>query len=342
MRAVRIVELGRPLQLCDVPRPDPGAGQIRLRVEAAGICHSDVHYRDGTASLARLPTTPGHEIAGRVDAVGPGVDGMGPGDRVALHYLVCCGRCDQCARGREQFCRTGQMLGKHLDGGYAEFVVAPARNAVPIAGGVSSEEAAIMMCSSATALHAIRQARLVPGDRVAIFGAGGLGLSAVQLARASGAAEVFAVDIDAGKLDAAARYGAIPVNAADGPPERRIRDATSGEGVDVALELAGRPETQRQAVACLAVKGRAALAGISHEPFRLNAFADVIGREAEVIGVSDHLYAELTDLMEMVRDGRLDLRTIVADRVPLDAREINDRLDALAGSRGRTRSVIIP
>lgn len=341
MQAIQIVELGKPLQARDVPLPEPGPNEIRIKVEAAGICHSDAHYRAGTASVAHLPITPGHEIAGRVDKLGANVTGLTPGDRVALHYLATCGACDYCARGLEQFCRNGMMLGKHLDGGYAEYVVAPARNAIPVAAKVSAPAAAIMMCSSSTAFHALRQARMQPGDRVAVFGAGGLGMSAVQLARACGAADVFAVDIDRRKLDAAARYGAIPIDPADGAPEQQLRTATHGDGVDVALEFAGLPLTQQQATAALAVHGRVALAGISRQPFAVDSFATVINREAVIIGVSDHLRSELVTLMEFAQRGLLDLESVIADRLPLDAGEINRRLDALAGFHGVTRSVIV-
>ncbi len=322
--------------------PQPDDGEIRVRVEAAGICHSDAHYRDGTGAVGGLPLTPGHEIAGRVDAVGPGVHRVAVGDRVALHYLVTCGRCDYCARGMEQFCRSARMLGKDIDGGYAEYVVVPACNAIPIADGVSAPEAAIMMCSSATAFHALRRARVVAGDRVAVFGVGGLGMSAVQLARACGATDVFAVDVDADKLAAAARYGAIPIDASGTPPDRQLRAATAGRGVDVALEFAGRPVTQQQALAALAPHGRVALAGITREAFAVDSYAQVIGREAEITGVSDHLRSELVTLMEFTRQGLLDLKSVIAEHVPLDADAINSRLDALAQFHGQTRSVIVP
>jgi len=342
MRSVQIVSVGQPLQAREVPLPIPGNGEIRIRVEAAGICHSDCHYRCGTASVARLPITPGHEIAGRIDALGPDVDGLAIGERVALHYLVTCGRCDFCARGLEQFCRSVQMLGKHRDGGYAEYVVVPARNAIPVPDGVGIAEAAIMMCSTATAFHALRKARIAPGDRVAIFGCGGLGLSAIQLARACGAARVYAVEIDPAKLIAAQGYGALPINPADGPVVRQLRDATGGDGVEVALEFAGLPLTQRQAVAALAVQGRAAIAGITQTPFEVDSFGDLINRESEVIGVSDHLRSELVTLMDFAQRGLLDLASVVSQRVALEADAINATLDALAGFRGTTRTVIAP
>lgn len=342
MRSVQILELGKPLQQRETALPEPGPGEIRIRIEAAGMCHSDTHYRDGVASVARLPITPGHEIAGRVDALGAGVDSVDIGDRVALHYLVTCGRCDACARGLEQFCRHGKMIGKHLDGGYAQYTVAPAHNAIPVADGVGAAEAAILMCSSATAFHALRKARLAPGDRVAVFGCGGLGLSAIQLAFACGAARVFAVDIDPGKLAAACGFGATPIDPADGPPVRQLREATGGDGVEVALEFAGLPLTQRQAVAALAMQGRAAIAGITQAPFKVDSFGDLICRESEVIGVSDHLRSELVTLMDFLRRSKFDLKGVIADTIPLEADVINQRLDALAGFRGHTRTVITP
>lgn len=342
MRAVQIVQLGQPLQARDVPRPEPGAGEVRIKVAAAGICHSDAHYRAGTASVARLPITPGHEISGSVDALGAGVANIAVGQRVALHYLLTCGQCGYCRRGQEQFCTSARMLGKHIDGGYAEYLVVPARNAVPVPDAVTTAAAAIMMCSSATAFHALRKARIAAGDRVAVFGAGGLGLSAVQLAGLCGAAEVFAVDIDPGKLAAAARYGAQPIDPAHGAPDAQIRAATHGRGVDVALEFAGLPITQQQALAALAVRGRLALAGISGVPFAVDSFATVINREAEIIGVSDHTRDELVTLMGFAQRGQLDLDSVAADQVPLDADAINLRLNALGSFHGHTRSVITP
>jgi propanol-preferring alcohol dehydrogenase len=342
MKAVQLVELGAPLELREVARPRPGADELLVKVAAAGICHSDAHYRAGTSGVGFLPLTLGHEIAGTVAEVGADVTGVKVGDRVALHYLFTCGRCEYCVRGLEQFCPAGKMVGKHAHGGYAEYVVAPARNAIPVPEGVGLETAAIMMCSSATAFHALRKARMAAGERVAVFGAGGLGLSAVQLARACGAAEVYAVDVSPEKLGAASSYGAKPVSPAEGAPETQLRDFTEGQGVDVALEFAGLPLTQRQAVASLAAQGRAALVGISGAPFAVESYATIINREAEIIGVSDHLHGELTTLMMFAHRGLLELEGIIADRVPLDAEEINSRLDALAEFRGETRSVILP
>ena len=342
MKAVQIVEPGRPLVLRELPRPEPGSGEVRVRVEAAGVCHSDVHYRDGVGSVAFMPMTPGHEVAGRVDALGAGVDWLQPGERVALHYLASCRRCDFCIRGQEQFCRSVRMLGKDMHGGYAEYVVVPAVNAIAVPDGVAAEVAAVMMCSTATVFHALRRARAAAGDRVAVFGAGGLGLSAVQLARIGGAARVYAVDIDREKLGAAARLGAVPVDPADGLPQEQIHALTDGRGVDIALECAGLALTQQQALASLGVHGRLVLVGITNEPFLTDSYGTVISRELEILGVSDHLRDELVTLMEFARQGRLDFDGVIAERLPLDAEKINARLDDLSAFRGRTRSVIVP
>lgn len=342
MKAVRLVEIGKPLEMQEIPRPTVGEGEVLVRVKAAGICHSDVHYRAGTSGVGGLPQTLGHEVAGVIEKVGPGAAGVEPGDRVCLHYLLTCGQCGYCRTGREQFCTTGKMIGKHVDGGYAEYIAVPARNAVPLPGGVPFEQAAIMMCSSSTAFHALRKARLGAGDTVAVFGAGGLGMSAIQLARAMGAVQVMAVDINADKLRQAAAYGAIPVDARQADPVDEIRRVTGGRGVDVAIEVIGLPVTMEQAVRVLAVQGRAALAGITDRAIAVDTYHDVVGREAEIIGVSDHLLGELSILVEFVRQGKLDLSNVVARTVPLDATEINRVMDALEEFGGDVRTVIVP
>ncbi|MCU0508103.1 MAG: zinc-binding dehydrogenase [Anaerolineae bacterium] len=341
MKAVRITEIGRPLEAQEAPTPTPGAGEVLVRIKAAGICHSDAHYRAGVSPVGPLPITPGHEVAGVVEALGPGTVRSRIGDRVALHYLVTCGQCAGCNRGQEQFCDTGKMIGKHRDGGYAEFICVPERGVVPLPEEVPFEWGAIMMCSSATSFHALRKARLQPGETVAVFGAGGLGMSAIQLAKGLGAADVYAVDINRDKLVMAASFGAIPVDAAQADPVELIRHLTNGRGVDVSLELIGLPLTMKQAVQALANQGRAALAGITRKPFEVDSYFEVIGREAEIIGVSDHLLQEFPLLMEFARRRVLDLSHVVAKTVPLEAGPINDALDALERWGGDVRTVIV-
>ena len=182
MKAIRLVTIGSPLQEQDVDVASVGPSDVLIRVRAAGICHSDVHYRAGVSRVKQLPLTLGHEVAGVVEEVGAQVARFKPGDRVCIHYLVTCGACAFCRAGNEQFCSTGEMIGKHRDGGYAEFIAVPERSVVRLPDEIPFEEGAILMCSSATSLHALNKARFRTGETVAVFGAGGLGISAIQLA----------------------------------------------------------------------------------------------------------------------------------------------------------------
>jgi propanol-preferring alcohol dehydrogenase len=326
----------------EVDVPEIGARDVLVRVKAAGICHSDVHYRAGTSLVHPLPLTLGHEVAGVVEKAGADVTTFKAGDRVCLHYMVTCGDCFHCSRGSEQFCTSGKMIGKYRDGGYAEYIGIPARSAFLLPAEIPFEQGAIMMCSSATSFHALRKSRLQPGESVVIFGLGGLGMSAVQLARACGALQVYAVDIKAHKLEMARRFGATPINAAETDPVNEIERLTGGRGVDVALELIGLPLTMEQAVKSLAVLGRAALAGISDQSFAIAPYYDLINKEAEVIGVSDHLAQEIPLLIELARQGKLDLSEVITHTVPLDADAINDTLDRLERFSDAIRVVITP
>src|SRR5436305_10211249 len=159
MKAVRLVQVGEPLEDADIAIPEIASSDVLIRVAAAGICHSDAHYRADISKIDRLPLTLGHEVAGRVAEVGSDVTRLVVGDRVCVHYLIHCGSCEFCVRRLEQFCRAGQMIGKHRDGGYAEFIKVPGANAFPLPPEIPFEVGAIVMCSSATALHALNKAR---------------------------------------------------------------------------------------------------------------------------------------------------------------------------------------
>jgi propanol-preferring alcohol dehydrogenase len=342
MKAVRLVKTGQPLELQEVPIPSVGARDVLVAVKAAGICHSDAHYRAGRSPVHPLPLTLGHEVAGVIEAIGTGVDHLTLGERVCVHYMATCGVCAYCQKGSEQFCTSGKMIGKYRDGGYAEYLLIPARSAFVLPPEIPFEHAAVMMCSSATSLHALRKARLKAGESVAIFGVGGLGVSAVQLAQAHGARQVIAVDIHPRKLELARQLGAVPVNASGGDPVEEVRHLTSGRGVDVALELIGLPRTMEQAFKSLAIQGRVAIAGLGQDTFKIAPYQDLINREAEIIGVSDHLAQEIPELIEWARLGDLNFSKVITRSVPLDAAEINQALDGLEAFGEDVRVIITP
>jgi propanol-preferring alcohol dehydrogenase len=340
MKAIQLTGIGQPLESRDLPVPQPGADDVLVKIKAAGICHSDAHYRAGVSAITSLPVTLGHEMAGLAEKTGQNVKHIVAGDRVCIHYLAFCGVCRFCALGQEQFCAAGQMIGKHRDGGYAEWVLVPAGSVFKLPPEISFEAAAVMMCSSATSLHALNKARLQPGESAAIFGFGGLGFSALQLARARGAGNVYAVDINPAKLKTAAEFGAIPIDARQGDPARQIQQLTKGRGVDVALELIGLPETMEAAVRCLGRFGRAALVGLTQKSFAVTPYQEIINKEAEIIGVSDHLAAELPSLLEMARTGRLQFPAETIRTIPLQAAAVNATLDGLELGTGQIRTVI--
>jgi 2-desacetyl-2-hydroxyethyl bacteriochlorophyllide A dehydrogenase len=342
MKAVRLVQIGNPLELQELPIPEIGDRDVLVRVKAAGICHSDVHYRAGKSPVYPLPMTLGHEVAGLVEAVGKQVTRVEVGDRVCLHYMVTCGNCYFCSTGNEQFCEKGVMLGHYTDGGYAEYIAVPERNAVKLPEEIPFEQGATLMCASATSLHALRKSRLKGGETLAVFGAGGLGMSAIQLGRALGARQVFAVDLNPKKLALAEQFGAVPIHAGKEDPVQAIRGLTGGKGVDVSLELIGFPQTMSQALRSLGVFGRAVMVGISDKPLEVDTYHHLLGPETELIGSNDHLLQELPLLIEYARSGILDLSQIVTRRVPLEPMAINAVLDGLERFSDDVRAVIVP
>ena len=342
MKAVRFVGVKKPLQMQEIPVPEIGERDVLVKVMAAGVCHSDAHYRAGVSPVRPTPLTLGHEVAGVVEKIGSQVANVKVGDRVCLHYNITCGNCYYCSTGNEQFCEKVLMLGHYTNGGYAEYISIPARNAIRLPDEIPFEQGATLMCASSTAFHALRKSRIKAGETAAIFGAGGLGQSAIQLARAFGALEVYAVDINDDKLNLAAQYGAIAINSKKVNAVEEIKRLTKNKGVDVAIELIGLPQTMKQAVQCAGVMGRAVIVGISKQPLEIDTYNELLGNEVELIGSNDHLLQELPLLVDMARRKVLDTSRVVTRTIPLDADAINAALDALENFSGDVRTVIVP
>ncbi len=338
MRALQLVAGGAPLEERIVPDPEPSPEDVVVSVVAAGICRSDVHYRSGFPQVGPLPLTLGHEVAGTVAAVGSAVTDVAVGDRVCVHYQVGCGSCSYCRSGSGQFCAEGKMIGNGRAGGFADQIVIPDRNVIPVPDAVSLDHAAVMMCSSATSLHGLRKGRLQRGESVAVFGVGGLGMSAVQLAVLEGAETVFAVDTNPTKLEKAAAFGAMPIDANAEP----VNVITRHGGADVALDLVGSATVMRQCLDALAPMGRAVAVGLTPDTLPVGPYTDLVSGESELIGASDHTAGEIVELLDHAAAGRLTLDGIVESAVPLHADAVNGAMDDLERFGDTVRTVINP
>lgn len=340
MKAAVFAAPHQPLSLQEVPTPAPAHGEILVRVAACGVCHTDLHYIDhGTPTFKNPPLILGHEISGTVELLGEGVSGWTVGDRLLLPAVYGCGQCRMCREGRENICERMVMFGNNIDGGYAEFVVAPAKDALPLPDAIPLVEGAIIADALTTPYHAVvNRGRVRPGDRVVVFGCGGIGLNLVQIAASLGA-YVVAVDLLEDKLAWARRLGAA--ETIHPPQEERIdkaiRKLTDG-GADVAFEAIGLPSTQEQAVACLRTGGRLVLVGFAGEAMRLDG-GRVMYREMEIVGSLGCRAVDYPRVLEMVVQGRLKVAELVTARFPLE--RINDAFETLRQGKG-VRSVVTP
>lgn len=343
MKAARFYQAGEPLRIEDVPVPQPGPGQVLIKVEAVGVCGSDVHIAiEGVTPTSFAPITLGHEPSGVVEKLGPEVEGFAPGHRVSVCPFLVCGHCINCRAGRQQVCLNRRCIGIQADGALAEYLCVPAENLTPLPDNVPFEQGAIITDAVATPFHALTAVgRLTIGETVAIFGCGGLGIHGVQLARLMGASQVIAVDVRDSVLEGAKEVGAdLTINAARDNAAQAILDATSG-GVDLAVELVGMQVTIASAVESLRVGGRAVVAGLGPDPITTLPPTQFVRNEAALLGSYGFTISEIATLMNLCATGRLDLSGSVTEVLPLSA--VNDALQTLHDkSKDIVRQVIRP
>jgi 6-hydroxycyclohex-1-ene-1-carbonyl-CoA dehydrogenase len=339
MKAALFHGAGRPLELTEVPTPSPGPGEVRVRVEACGVCHTDLHYIDhGTPTFRPPPLILGHEAAGLVDALGAGVSGVAAGDRVLLPAVLTCGNCRFCRTGRENICANMRMFGNRIDGAYAEYVIAPARDLFALPASIALDEGCVIADALSTPYHAVKnRGQVRPGDSVAVVGVGGVGVNLVQIAAATGAT-VVAVDTNRERLEVARRFGAqAVVSPDDGPAHEQVRKLTGG-GVDVAFEAVGKAATLDLAFGSLRRGGRLCVVGFSSETPRWAA-SKVMFHEMEIVGSLGCRPVDYPPLIAMVAAGRLELSPLVTARFPLE--RVDEALDHCRRGIG-LRNVILP
>jgi NADPH:quinone reductase-like Zn-dependent oxidoreductase len=329
MTAVRLHAFGGPdvLAVEAVPAPRPAAGEVVVRVRAAGVNHLDLDLRAGTSRLpVALPHVPGMEVAGEVVELGPGVEGVTAGDRIAVLYQSRCGTCSFCVAGEDSLCPDAQLLGIHRPGGYAEYVAAPAALAVRLPDSVSFEDAASVQLSFGTAWHAlVGRAGLRAGEVVLVSAAGsGVGTAALQVARAVGARTVASVGSPA-KVEKARALGAeVVVDYSSEPLLDAVRDATGG--VDVVFEHVGGDLFQ-QSLRCLRPGGRIVVIG-GHGGERVPVdLVELFRHQWSIVGSRRATAAELRRVYELLARG--EIRPAIDSRLPLDrAAEAHVRLAA--------------
>jgi propanol-preferring alcohol dehydrogenase len=335
MRAAVVTSFDQPLEVKDVPIPEPGDGQIQVRIEATGLCHTDIHAAQGDWPVKPTPPfIPGHEGVG-ITKTGPGVTTHRVGDRVAIPWLGhACGTCEYCITGWETLCESQLNTGYSIDGGFAEYLVADAYYAVTVPAGIDPAEAAPLTCAGVTTYKAVKVGGVTPGDRVAIFGIGGLGHLAQQYAQIFGG-ETIAVDVTEEKLALAKQLGAAhTVNAATTDPVTAIEALG---GADVAVVLAASPRVLEQAHASLRRGGRLILVSLPKDNAMALPIFQTVLKGIRVIGSIVGTRADLAEVFRLHAAGRT--RVFYEPR-PLT--DVNQAIEDVLASRVPARLVLIP
>ncbi|MFJ3228541.1 Zn-dependent alcohol dehydrogenase [Streptomyces sp. NPDC086783] len=357
VRAAVLPAVGAPLEITEIELPDPGPGQVRVRLAAAGVCHSDLSLSDGTMRVP-VPAVLGHEGAGTVVSVGEGVTHIAPGDGVVLNWAPSCGTCHACSLGEVWLCAdalsgAANVYAHRADGtdlhpglnvaAFAEETVVSAACVLPLPEGVPLTDAALLGCAVLTGYGAVHHsAKVRQGETVAVFGVGGVGLSTLQAARLAGASKIIAVDVSPEKEALARQAGATDYVVASDTTAREIRGLTGKQGVDVAVECVGRAVTIRTAWDSTRRGGRTTVVGIGGKDQQVTFNALEIfhwGRTLSgcVYGNSDPA-RDVPVLADHVRAGRLDLGMLVTERIALDG--IPAAFDNMIAGKGGRALVI--
>jgi D-arabinose 1-dehydrogenase-like Zn-dependent alcohol dehydrogenase len=334
MRAARFDASTRRLAVTDVPVPAPSPTEVLVRVEACGICLSDVHLLDGSLPGPLPVVTPGHEAAGTVEQVGALVQGWRPGDRVVMAGGRPCGRCRTCVRGRPAECEAFEIMGFSFDGAWAQYVVVPSLALSSVPDGVPIEQAAVLADAVSTPYAALTsRAGLRAGEAVGLWGIGGLGVHAVQIARLVGAAPVIALDPRRSARERALALGAdVALDPTEGDVVERVREITGGRMLDVAVDLVGANAVLAQAAACFGRFGRCVMVGLSLEPVELGPglFFGLLSQS--LLGHLGYDKHHLDELVDLVAAGRLDVSGSVSDLLPLE--DVVSGVDRLVSKAG--------
>jgi len=363
MNAAVCTAINQPLEMLDLDIDDPHPGEVKVRLSASGVCHSDLSIQNGTVTMGPLPLVLGHEGAGVVTAVGHGVSDLVVGDHVVISWVPQCRQCFYCRRNEGHLCESGlagMMTGGLPDGTtrlsrrgkpvfqmtcagtFGEEAIIPAAGAVKVPSDIPLASAALLGCAVLTGVGAaLRTAPVRPGDRVVVIGCGGVGMNIVQGARIAGAAEIIAVDTKPDKLALAKNFGATAAVDASGPdPAAAVRDLTEGRGVDIAFEAVGSKGTLAQAIAMARRGGQVVVVGAPSPDVsaEIPIFPELIFQAKKIKGCfygSSNVHEDIPALCDLYQRGELKLDELVSCSIKLD--QVNDALAAVeAGEILRT------
>jgi len=351
MKAARIVKLNEPLQVQELQTPTPKGTQILIKVLSSGVCHSDVHVWEGyyegidgqplktTDRGVKYPLTPGHEIAGTVESLGEQAEGFGKDEKVLVYPWIGEGLCPACRIGEENLCDKPRSLGVYTDGGYAQYVLAPSyKYLVKIGDEMDTDTSAPLSCAGLTAYGAVKNAGLKPDDNVVVVGTGGLGLMAIQLAKAVTGAKIIAMDLDDQKLGVAKNNGAdITINSKKEDPVKAIMESTDNLGADAVIDFVNASKTVETDMRFLRRRARLVLVGLFGGELKLSLVM-MPTRAYRLIGSYTGTINDLIELVSLAR--REVIKPVVSNRFKLD--QATEALTMLKNGKVLGRSVINP
>ncbi len=351
MKAARIVKVNEKLEIQQVETPKPRGSQVLVKVQSSGVCHSDIHLWEGyyegvggqllktTERGVNYPLTPGHEVAGIVDSLGEQAEGFNNNDKVLVYPWIGEGLCPACRIGEENLCDKPKSLGVYMDGGYAEYVLVPSyKYLVKISDGMDTDASATLSCSALTAYGAVKNANLKPDDNVVIVGAGGLGLMAIQLAKAVTGARIIAMDLDDKKLEFAKKEGAdTTVNSKNEDPVKTIMGLTDKMGADAVIDFVNASKTVETDMKYLRRRARVVLVGLFGGELKLS-LVTMPTRAYKLIGSYTGTLSDMIELVSLARRGVI--KPVVSNRFKLD--QATDALTMLKDGKILGRGVINP
>ncbi|MGB7953417.1 MAG: alcohol dehydrogenase [Candidatus Nitrosopolaris sp.] len=351
MKAARIVKVNEKLEIQQVETPKPRGSQVLVKIQSSGVCHSDIHLWEGyyegvggqqlktTDRGVNYPLTPGHEVAGIVDSLGEQAEGFNNNDKVLVYPWIGEGLCPACRIGEENLCDKPRSLGVYMDGGYAEYVLVPSyKYLIKISDGMDTDASATLSCSALTAYGAVKNANLKPDDNVVIVGAGGLGLMAIQLAKAVTGARIIAMDLDDKKLEFAKKEGAdTTVNSKNEDPVKTIMELTDKMGADAVIDFVNASKTVETDMQFLRRRARVVLVGLFGGELKLS-LVTMPTRAYKLIGSYTGTLSDMIELVSLARRGVI--KPVVSNRFKLD--QATDALTMLRDGKILGRGVINP